>query len=150
MAIRNIVEVGNEILREHAKEVKIFDDKLAQLIDDMTETMFSAGGVGLAAPQVNILKRVCVISADGKKVYELVNPEIIERSGTQSGIEGCLSVPNKSGTVERPKQITVKYQDKNGKHKKITVEDFLAVIFCHEIDHLDGILFIDKLSDSEH
>lgn len=146
MAIRRIAKLGEDILRERAKPVTVFDKNLEILLDDMTETMFDADGVGLAAPQVSILKRLCVVCVDGKKVYELINPEIIETSGTQCGAEGCLSVPERSGLVERPQKITVKYQDRKGKHKEITVSDFTAVAFCHEIDHLDGVLFIDKIT----
>lgn len=149
MAIREITKLGDAILREKAKPVTVFDDKLGILIDDMIETMFAAEGVGLAAPQISILRQICVISIDNKKVYELINPQIVETSGTQQGTEGCLSIPNQAGIVERPQQITVKYQNRKGKYKEITVSDFLAVAFCHEIDHLNGILFIDKLIKSE-
>ncbi len=149
MAIRQIAKLGDSILREKAKVVTIFDDNLGTLLDDMTETMFFEEGVGLAAPQVSILKRICVISVDGKTIYELVNPEIIKSSGTQKGAEGCLSIPNRNGVVERPKEITVKYQDRSGKNKEITVSDFTAVAFCHEIDHLNGVLFIDKITSEQ-
>lgn len=149
MAIRQIAKLGDSILREKAKVVTIFDDTLGTLLDDMTETMFFEEGVGLAAPQVSILKRICVISVDGKTIYELVNPEIIKSSGTQKGAEGCLSIPNRNGVVERPKEITVKYQDRSGKNKEITVSDFTAVAFCHEIDHLNGVLFIDKITSEQ-
>ena len=149
MATRNIIKIGNPLLREHSREVTVFDEKLGILIDDMTETMFQANGVGLAAPQVGILRRVCVVSTDGDKVYELVNPRIIKSSGEQKGVEGCLSVPGKRGTVVRPKKISVEAFDRHGVRKKYNVEGFTAVAFCHEMDHLDGILYIDKATNEE-
>lgn len=144
MAIRNIVTIGDPVLREKSREVTLFDSKLGTLIDDMTETMFDAAGVGLAAPQVGILRRVCVISTDGDKVYELVNPRIIKSSGEQTGPEGCLSIPGRQGIVTRPKKLTVEAFDRFGKKVKYNVEGFTAVAFCHEMDHLDGTLYIDK------
>ena len=144
MAIRNIVTIGDPVLREKSREVTLFDSKLGTLIDDMTETMFDAAGVGLAAPQVGILRRVCVISTDGDKVYELVNPRIIKSSGEQTGPEGCLSIPGRQGIVTRPKKFTVEAFDRFGKKVKYNVEGFTAVAFCHEMDHLDGVLYIDK------
>lgn len=145
MAIRNIVTIGNDVLREKCREVTTFDARLSVLIDDMIDTMFKANGVGLAAPQVGILKRVAVVSIDGEKIYELVNPVITSVAGRQIGEEGCLSVPKKFGLVERPNKITVEYQDRNGVKKSIKVTGFLARAFCHEIDHLDGVLYIDKV-----
>ncbi len=145
MATRNIVKIGDPILREKCREVTTFDDRLGQLIDDMTETMFKAEGVGLAAPQVGILKRVCVVCVDGETVYELVNPVIVRASGSQTGPEGCLSIPGRSGQVERPKKIAVEAFNRNGDAVKYKVEGFTAVAFCHEIDHLDGIMYIDKM-----
>ena len=147
MAIRNIVKVGEPLLREKSREVTVFDERLGVLIDDMVETMFKANGVGLAAPQVGILKRVCVVCVDGETVYELVNPVIVKSAGVQEGAEGCLSVPGRQGYVRRPKRITVEAQDRFGKKVKYVVDKFTAVAFCHEMDHLDGILFIDKLTD---
>lgn len=144
MAIRNIVTIGDPVLREKSREVTLFDSKLDTLIDDMIETMFDAAGVGLAAPQVGILRRVCVISTDGDKVYELVNPRIIKSSGEQTGPEGCLSIPGRQGIVTRPKKLTVEAFDRFGKKVKYNVEGFTAVAFCHEMDHLDGVLYIDK------
>ncbi len=144
MAIRNIVTIGDPVLREKSREVTLFDSKLGTLIDDMIETMFDAAGVGLAAPQVGILRRVCVISTDGDKVYELVNPRIIKSSGEQTGPEGCLSIPGRQGIVTRPKKLTVEAFDRFGKKVKYNVEGFTAVAFCHEMDHLDGVLYIDK------
>lgn len=149
MAIRNIVKLGEPLLREHCREVTVFDERLGVLIDDMVETMFAAKGVGLAAPQVGILKRVCVVCVDGEKVYELVNPVIVKSAGEQVGPEGCLSVPGRQGYVRRPKRLTVEAQDRFGKKVKFVVDKFTAVAFCHEMDHLDGVLFIDKLDGKE-
>lgn len=145
MAIRNIVKEGESVLREKAREVTSFDEKLATLLDDMTETMFSASGVGLAAPQVGILRRVCVVCTDGENVYELVNPVIVKEKGSQVGPEGCLSVPDRQGIVERPKKVIVDAFDRNGQKFRYEAEGFTARAFCHEIDHLDGVLYIDKM-----
>lgn len=145
MALREIIKVGDDVLRQRARNVDVFDEKLSQLIDDMIETMFYADGVGLAAPQIGILKRICVVSVDGKKIYELINPQIISSSGSQEGYEGCLSVPGVRGKVVRPKKLTVKSLDRNGREVVYKVKDFEAVAFCHEMDHLDGVLFIDKM-----
>lgn len=144
MAIRQIRTKGDEILYKNCKEVKNFDEKLHILLDDMYDTLQKNNGVGLAAPQVGILKRAAVIDV-GDSVIELVNPEIIEQSGSQIGSEGCLSVPNVWGEVERPNVVTVKAQDRNGKWFKITGEELLARAFCHEIEHLDGKLFLDRV-----
>lgn len=143
MAIRNIVIDGEPILRKRCREVEVFDEKLAKLLDDMKETLHKADGVGLAAPQVGILKRAVIVEFEDF-FLEMVNPVITEQSGEQIGPEGCLSVPNKSCDVKRPNRLTCEYQTRNGNKKKITVEDFIARIFCHEIDHLDGILYYDK------
>lgn len=147
MAIRNILKIGNSTLREKCKTVTEFDAHLATLIDDMKETMIAADGVGLAAPQVGIIKRVVVISRDHEKFYELINPVITKSTGSQINTEGCLSVPGKHGSVERPASITVEAQDRKGEKHTYRIKGFLAVIFCHEIDHLDGILYTDKLID---
>lgn len=144
MAIRQIRTKGDEILYKNCKEVKNFDEKLHILLDDMYDTLQKNNGVGLAAPQVGILKRAAVIDV-GDGVIELVNPEIIEQSGSQIGSEGCLSVPNVWGEVERPNVVTVKAQDRNGKWFKITGEELLARAFCHEIEHLDGKLFLGRV-----
>lgn len=146
MALREIVKVGDEVLRLKAKEVTEFGESLGVLIDDMFDTMYRADGVGLAAPQVGILRRVCVVSVDeGKTQYELVNPVIVKTSGVQYGKEGCLSCPNRHGVVARPKKLTVRAQDRNGQTFLYKASGLLAVAFSHEIDHLDGILFIDKI-----
>jgi len=143
MAIRNIVKIGDDVLRKICRTQLTFDEKLATLLDDMAETMYEAEGVGLAAPQIGILRRVCVVDV-GDGLIELINPVIIEKSGSQIGSEGCLSVPERFGEVERPMTVTVRAQNRNGENVVITAEGFKARAFCHEIDHLDGILYIDK------
>ena len=144
MAIRNIVKNGDPVLRKVCRSVLNFDDKLATLLDDMIETMDYANGVGLAAPQVGILRRICVIDV-GDGPIELINPAIINEEGEQVGDEGCLSIPGQSGIVKRPMKVTVKAQDRKGNTFEITGEELLARAFCHEIDHLNGILYIDKV-----
>lgn len=144
MAIREIREKGDEILYKKCKAVVKFDEKLHILLDDMYETMQSRDGVGLAAPQVGILKRAVVIDVGDGKI-ELINPEIVEESGEQTGSEGCLSVPGVFGEVIRPNVVTVKAQDRDGKWFKITGKELLARAFCHEIEHLDGKLFLDRV-----
>lgn len=145
MAIRQIRENGDEILSKVCKPVVKFDNKLAILLDDMYDTMNDRGGVGLAAPQVGILKRVVVIDIGEGKI-ELINPEIIATEGTQNGSEGCLSVPNVWGDVERPYKVTVKAQDRNGKEFTISGEELLARAFCHECEHLEGKLFLERVT----
>ena len=144
MAIREIREKGDEILYKKCKAVVKFDEKLHILLDDMYETMQSRDGVGLAAPQVGILKRAVVIDVGDGKI-ELINPEIVEESGEQTGSEGCLSVPGVFGEVTRPNVVTVKAQDRDGKWFKITGKELVARAFCHEIEHLDGKLFLDRV-----
>lgn len=144
MAIREIREKGDEILYKKCKAVVKFDEKLHILLDDMYETMQSRDGVGLAAPQVGILKRAVVIDVGDGKI-ELINPEIVEESGEQTGSEGCLSEPGVFGEVTRPNVVTVKAQDRDGKWFKITGKELLARAFCHEIEHLDGKLFLDRV-----
>ena len=144
MAIREIREKGDEILYKKCKAVVKFDEKLHILLDDMYETMQSRDGVGLAAPQVGILKRAVVIDVGDGKI-ELINPEIVEESGEQTGSEGCLSVPGVFGEVTRPNVVTVKAQDRDGKWFKITGKELLARAFCHEIERLDGKLFLDRV-----
>ena len=147
MAIRKIVELGDEKLRKHAKPVEKFDLRLRILLKDMADTMYKASGVGLAAPQVGILRRAVVVDVGNEesRLFELVNPEIIAFEGEQEGPEGCLSIPGRSGIVKRPNKVTVRAQDSRGNPMEITAEGFLARAFCHEIDHLDGILYIDKM-----
>ncbi|MDD3411411.1 MAG: peptide deformylase [Eubacteriales bacterium] len=144
MATRKIVEIGDEKLRKHAKPVDKFGLRLQILLKDMAETMYKAEGVGLAAPQVGILKR-CVVVDIGEGLYTLVNPEIIEQDGEQVGPEGCLSVPGRSGVVKRPNHVVVKAQDAQGNPIQVEGEGFLARAFCHELDHLDGVLYVDKM-----
>lgn len=144
MALRNIVKDGDPVLRKVSRSVLNFDEKLAQLLDDMAETLYDADGVGLAAPQVGILRRICIVDV-GDGLIELINPAITETSGTQTGNEGCLSCPDLYGEVERPMKVTVKAQDRTGKTFTVEGEGLKARAFCHEIDHLNGILFKDKI-----
>lgn len=144
MAIRNIVKEGDEVLAKKCRTVTAFDEKLATLLDDMAETMNQADGCGLAAPQVGILKRVCVVDV-GDGVIEFVNPEIIAQSGKQNEVEGCLSCPGVWGVTQRPMKVTVKAQDRNGNEFTVSGEDLKARAFCHEIDHLDGVLFKSRV-----
>lgn len=146
MAIRQIRKSGDEILKKRCKEVKIFDEKLGILLDDMYETMTKAEGVGLAAPQVGILKRVVVIDIGSGRI-ELINPEIIETDGEQEGAEGCLSFPGLYGTVKRPNYVKVKAQDRTGKSFIAEGEELLARAFCHECDHLDGHVFTELVTE---
>jgi peptide deformylase len=143
MAIRNIIQLGDPTLRKKSFEVTDFGEKTHQLIDDMKDTLIKAEGAGLAAPQVGVLRRIFIVSADGA-YFECVNPVIISKSGRQVGEEGCLSVKGRSGVVERPNQVTVRAQDRYGKPFTVTVKGFLARAFCHEYDHLDGIIYVDK------
>ena len=148
MAIRDIVKVGDPILREKSREVEVFDEKLASLLDDMTETMERENGVGIAAVQVGILKRAAVVRAKNV-LYEPINPVIIGADGAVIDGEGCLSVPGQKGDVERPKTVTVRAYDRNGLLKEITEQGYTARAFCHEIDHMDGILFTDKVIEGK-
>lgn len=144
MALRNIVKEGDPTLRKISRSVVNFDEKLAQLLDDMAETLYDADGAGLAAPQVGILRRVCIVDV-GDGLIELINPVIIEESGMQEGGEGCLSCPGEYGVVRRPMKVTVRAQDRNGNTFTVTGEELKARAFCHEIDHLNGILYKDKV-----
>lgn len=148
MALRRIIIDDDSVLRKKCREVEKFDEKLAILLDDMAETMHDAEGVGLAAPQVGILRRVVVVDI-GDGVIELVNPEIISKKGRQEGQEGCLSYPNQYGTVCRPMEVEVKAYDRHGKPFTIKGKELLARAFCHEIDHLNGIVFKDLVSEME-
>lgn len=148
MALRNIVKLGDPILYKKSRKVEKFDERLALLIDDMLETMYDGNGVGLAAVQVGILKRVVVIDV-GDGPVELVNPEITFSEGEQISQEGCLSLPGKWANTKRPKKVQVKAQDRNGRWQVFTGEDLKAKAFCHEIDHLDGILFTSHIADGE-
>ncbi len=144
MAIRKIAQIGDPVLRKKAKVVQKFDQKLIDLLEDMADTMYEADGVGLAAPQVSILKRVVVIDV-GDGIIELINPEIISTSGEQIDAEGCLSVEGETADVKRPYVVKVRAQDRNGNTFEIEGEELLARAFCHEIDHLEGVLFVDKV-----
>ena len=151
MGLRNIryYQEKDTILRKKSKIVKTIDKKILELLDDMAETMYQEDGVGLAAPQIGVLKRLVVIDV-GEGLIKLINPVIIEASGEQQGIEGCLSVPGVSGEVIRPQKVRIGAQNEKGEYIELEGEDLLARAFCHELDHLDGILFIDKmLPDTE-
>lgn len=144
MAIRNIVTLGDDVLRKVCRTQLTFDSKLHTILDDMKETMYKAEGVGLAAPQVGLLRRFCIIDV-GEGIIELINPVITETSGSQTGNEGCLSLPGKFDEVTRPMKVTVRAQDRFGKNFTVTGEGLLARALCHEIDHLDGVLYIDRV-----
>ncbi len=147
MALRTIVLEGDSVLHKHCRPITNFDDRLHQLIDDMRETLIDSDGVGLAAPQVGVLRRVVLVLEtnvpEGEEPYiiELINPEIIESSGEQNGPEGCLSVPGRFGLVERPMDVTVKAQDRDGNHFEVKGHELTARAFCHELDHLEGKMF---------
>lgn len=145
MAIRNIREAGEEVLTKVCKEVKEMTPRTEQLIEDMIETMYEANGVGLAAPQVGILKRIVVIDTTGEDLYVLINPRIIETSGEQTGYEGCLSVPGKTGVVTRPNYVKVRALDENMEPFELEGTELLARAICHELDHLDGHLYVEKV-----
>ncbi len=144
MAIRNIREDGDPILRKKARPVTEFNERLFELLDDMAETMYDAPGVGLAGPQVGVLRRVVVMDV-GDGLLELINPEITKTEGEQTGEEGCLSLPGLCGLVKRPMSVIVKAQNREGKWCVYKGEELKARCFCHEIDHLDGILYKDNL-----
>ena len=153
MAIRKIVLQGDEILSKKCRPVTEFNQKLWDLLDDMGETLLDANGAGLAAPQVGILRRIAVVLDDEDEIIELVNPEIVASSGEQTGLEGCLSVPGKFGIVTRPSVVRVRAQDRSGDWFEVEGEELTARAFCHEIEHLDGHLFVEHvqkfLSDEE-
>ena len=144
MAKLQIRKVGDEALRKVCRPVDTITPRVLTLLDDMVETMRAANGVGLAAPQVGILRRIAVIEVEPGEVYELINPKIIAYSGEQDGQEGCLSVPGRWGMVKRPMHVTVRALNRKGEEFEITGHELLARCFCHELDHLDGGLYIDK------
>ncbi len=144
MAIRIIRKLGDDLLRKKSRPVERIDQRILTLLDDMKETLAAANGVGLAAPQVGVLKQVVVIDV-GEGVMELINPEIVNINGYQTSVEGCLSVPGKWGEVQRPKNIVVRAMDRNGEYYEIMGEGLLAVALSHEIDHLEGTIFVDKV-----
>ena len=148
MAIRNVVQVGDDVLRQKCFPVEEFDEKLWQLLDEMKETVKKEEGAGLAAPQVGVLRRLAVVDVE-EGYYELINPVILIQKGEQTGWEGCLSVRGKSGIVSRPMKVKVSYQDRNGEKQLIQAKGFFARAICHELDHLDGVLYIDKATHIE-
>ena len=143
MALRKILVQGDPSLAKHCRPVEKFDEKLHVLLDDMKETLADANGAGLAAPQIGILRRVVVVVDANDQMVELVNPELIHTEGEQTGLEGCLSVPGKYGVVTRPYKATVRAQDRNGNFFEMEGEEIVARCFCHEIEHLDGHLFVE-------
>ncbi|MBR5986797.1 MAG: peptide deformylase [Clostridia bacterium] len=144
MATRRILTDGDEILRKISRPVNEIDKRTKTLLDDMAETMYKNEGVGLAAPQVGVLRRIVVIDI-GEGLLELINPEIVQTEGSKIDVEGCLSIPGKRGTVERPTKVVVNALNRKGKAIQVTGERLLAVALCHELDHLDGILYTDKM-----
>lgn len=147
MALRNIREIGDPILNQRAKEVREMTPNLRALIEDMVETMRHANGVGLAAPQVGVLKRLVVIECEEGELHVLINPEIIARDGEQTGYEGCLSVPGKTGIVTRPNHVKVKALNENMEPVTVEGEELLARALCHELDHLDGHLYTEMTEE---
>ncbi len=145
MALRNIREMGDDILTKVCKPIKEMTPRLQDLIEDMVETMYEANGVGLAAPQVGILKRVVVIDTTGEDLYVLINPRIVESSGEQRGQEGCLSVPGKCGIVTRPNYVKVVALDENMEPFELEATELLARAVCHELEHLDGHLYVERV-----
>ena len=148
MAIRSVVQVGDDVLRQKCFPVEEFDEKLFSLLDDMKDTVKKEEGAGLAAPQVGVLRRVVVVDVE-EGYFEFINPVIVQQKGEQSGWEGCLSVRGKSGIVSRPMKVTVVYQDRFGEKKLVKAKGFFARAICHELDHLDGVLYIDKATHIE-
>lgn len=146
MAIRVVRENGDEILRKKSREVESIDDKIREILDDMVETLHKYNGVGLAGPQIGILKRIIVIDLyDDEEPMKLINPAIVKEKGKQEVEEGCLSFPNQYGKIIRPAEVTVEALNENGEKVKIKAKELLAQALCHEIDHLNGILFVDKI-----
>ncbi len=145
MAIRNIREMGDDILRKKSREVTEMTPKIRELISDMYDTLYESMGVGLAAPQVGILKRIVVIDVEEGNPYTLINPEILETRDTQTGGEGCLSVPGKAGKVTRPAYVRARALDENMQPYELEGEGLLARAICHELDHLEGILYVDRV-----
>ena len=144
MALRRIVLQGEDCLTKVCRPVTDFDNRLHILLNDMADTLLDSGGVGLAAPQVGILRRVCVVQNENDEIIELINPEIVYTQGEQTGLEGCLSVPGKFGVVTRPEVVRVRAQDRDGTFFEVEDEALTARCFCHEIEHLDGHLFVER------
>ena len=149
MALRNIVKDGDPVLRKKRRPVAEVTDRIRTILDDMADTMHASNGVGLAAPQVGVLRRMFVVQVDDEMLYELINPEIVETDGDQYGEEGCLSVPGYVGLVHRPEHVRIKGLDRNGQPVEYEGEGLLARAFMHEYDHLDGVLYTDK-ADNVH
>ena len=145
MAIRKIVTQGDEVLTKKCREVTEFNDRLHELLDDMADTLVESGGVGLAAPQVGVLRRVVLVINDEEEILELINPEIIYTEGEQTGPEGCLSVPGKFGMVTRPYFVRVRAQDRYGEWFEAEGEELTGRCFCHELEHLDGHLYVEHI-----
>ena len=145
MSLRQILVDGDPVLNKVSRPVEVFDSRLHDLIDDMRETLAESNGVGLAAPQIGILRRVVLVLNEEDEVLELVNPVIIKQSGEQCGLEGCLSVPGLYGNVTRPMYATVRAQDRNGNFFEVSGEEIVARCFCHELEHLDGHLFTERV-----
>lgn len=143
MAIRKIIQLGDETLRKKSFPVTEINNKIIQLLDDMKDTLDKAQGAGLAAVQVGVLRRIFIVDVE-EGYFEFINPEIISKKGEQYGVEGCLSVKGKWGDVKRPKEVVIKAQDRTGKYFTIKANDFFAKAICHEYDHLDGIVYVDK------
>jgi len=146
MGLRQLRKEDDEILRKKARPIKEINANVLALLDDMMETLVALDGVGLAAPQIGVLKRVAVVAHEDE-VYELINPEIVATDGSQICNEACLSVPGRCGDIERPMEVTVKALNRDGEEFTVVVDDFMASVFCHEIDHLDGVLFVDNATN---
>lgn len=149
MARRNVVTIGNEILRKKSKPVVDFDQSLLDLLDDMKQTMIETRGVGIAAVQVGVLRRAIVIATQPKQYLEIINPQIIKTRGKSVDVEGCLSVPNFYCDVERPKYVKIIAQDRNGQPFEFEAKDYLARCVCHELDHLEGVLYVDLTEEGK-
>ncbi len=148
MAIRNVVQVGDDVLRQKCFPVEEFDEKLVSLLEDMRDTVKREQGAGLASPQVGVLRRAVVVDVE-EGYFEFINPVIVQQKGEQTGWEGCLSVRGKSGVVSRPMKVTLVYQDRTGEKHTLKAKGFFARAICHELDHLDGVLYIDKATHVE-
>ena len=148
MAILNIIKEGDPVLRKKCRPVEEITPRILQLLDDMHDTLEKAQGVGLAAPQVGVMRRIVIVEIEDKK-YEMINPEIIETKGKQEEIEACLSVPEKFGLVKRPQWVKVRATDRNGKVYEVSGNGLMARCFCHELDHLDGVVFTQRVIKKE-
>lgn len=145
MSLRNVRRLGDELLRKKSRKIEVIDDRILDLLDDLAETMYALEGVGLAAPQVGVLRRAVVVDiGDGSGLFEFINPEIIEQSGEEVMTEGCLSVPGSIGDVKRPTYIKLRAVNRNGEEFEMEAHDYFARAVCHEVDHLDGTIFVDK------